>query len=393
VPPFNEASARAKVQAAEDAWNSRDPQRVAAVHTVDSQWRNRADFIQGRPAIVEFLTAKWERELDYALRKSLWAFTDDRIAVRFQYEWRDAAGQWWRSYGSENWQFDAAGYMSRRETSINDVPIDVTDRRILGPRPPEEHDPPLPLQVIPAIVPDKQTGPDPMHVTALWRYPVKSLGGEPLQTAQLTADGVAGDRTVHVRGGRGPLTGRTRHDLLTVAAGTGSDGAPRVAGHPWDSPAAGELVRQAAGPDAQLAAYDGPERFDITNLLVATDGAVARFGADVRRLRPNLLLAGVPDHSEPDWPDYALAIGDALIGVHSVRQRCVVTTIDPDTGEQDLDVFRRIRSEFGGELALNCWVIRPGTVAVGDPACLVGTDEQPADLGGWIVGAPYARSR
>lgn len=228
-----------------------------------------------------------------------------------------------------------------------------------------------------------------MHVAALWRYPVKSLGGELLHAARLTADGVADDRAVHVRDARGPLTGRTRHHLLTLAASTGTDGAAYVAGHRWDSPRAGELVRGAAGPDAQLAAYRGPERFDITNLLVATDGALARFGSDVRRLRPNLLLAGVPDHTEPDWPGSALAIGDALIGIHSVRQRCIVTSIDPDTGAQDLDVFRRIRREFDNKLALNCWVIRPGAVQVGDRARLVPTDAVPLALGGWIVGAPY----
>lgn len=231
-----------------------------------------------------------------------------------------------------------------------------------------------------------------MHVAALWRYPVKSLGGEPLPTAELTADGIAGDRQVHVRGARGPLTGRTRHALLTVPSDTGPDGSPRVAGSRWDTPAAAEQVRAAAGPDAELAAYAGPERFDITNLLVATDGTLARLGADVRRLRPNLLLAGVPDHSEPSWPGRALAIGDALIGIHTQRARCIVTSIDPDTGAQDLDVFRRIRREFDNEIALNCWVIRPGTVTVGAPARLVPTDAQPAHLGGWIVGAPYTRS-
>jgi nuclear transport factor 2 (NTF2) superfamily protein len=145
VPPFTEATARQKVQAAEDAWNTRDPERVAAAYTEDSQWRNRAEFLTGRAAIVEFLGRKWERELDYALRKDLWAFTDDRIAVRFQYESRDASGQWWRSYGNEQWEFDAEGYMRRREASINDVPIDETDRRILGPRSESERGAPLPL--------------------------------------------------------------------------------------------------------------------------------------------------------------------------------------------------------------------------------------------------------
>jgi nuclear transport factor 2 (NTF2) superfamily protein len=122
------------VQAAEDAWNTRDPERVASAYTPDSQWRNRSEFIGGREEIVAFLTRKWQRELDYALRKSLWAFTDDRIAVRFHYEWHDESGQWWRSYGNENWEFDTDGYMRRREAAINDVPIGESERRIFGPR-------------------------------------------------------------------------------------------------------------------------------------------------------------------------------------------------------------------------------------------------------------------
>ena len=134
LPPFDEASARAKVLAAEAAWNSRDPQRVAAAYTEDSVWRNRDRFIVGRDEIVQFLIGKWERELDYALRKDLWAFSGNRIAVRFQYEWHDAAGQWFRSYGNENWEFDGDGYMRRREASINDVTIAEEDRRIYGPR-------------------------------------------------------------------------------------------------------------------------------------------------------------------------------------------------------------------------------------------------------------------
>jgi nuclear transport factor 2 (NTF2) superfamily protein len=145
VPPFTEETARQKVQAAEDAWNTRDPERVAAAYTEDSQWRNRDEFLSGRPAIEEFLRRKWDRELDYALRKDLWAFTGNRIAVRFQYECRDALGQWWRSYGNEQWEFDEEGYMRRRVASINDVPIDETDRRIFGPRPDSERGAPLPL--------------------------------------------------------------------------------------------------------------------------------------------------------------------------------------------------------------------------------------------------------
>jgi uncharacterized protein len=145
IPPFDEQAARRKVQAAEDAWNTRDPERVAGAYTEDSRWRNRDEVVEGREAIVAFLRRKWDRELDYALRKDLWAFTADRIAVRFQYECRDASGQWWRCYGNENWEFDADGYMRRREASINDLAIDEGDRRIFGPRPEDEHGDPLPL--------------------------------------------------------------------------------------------------------------------------------------------------------------------------------------------------------------------------------------------------------
>jgi uncharacterized protein len=134
-PPFTEETARQKVQAAEDAWNTRDPDRVVLAYTPDSEWRNRSEFLVGREQIRAFLVRKWERELDYVLRKDLWAFSGDRIAVRFQYEWHDAGGQWWRSYGNENWEFDEHGLMRRREASINDVAIAADDRRIDGARP------------------------------------------------------------------------------------------------------------------------------------------------------------------------------------------------------------------------------------------------------------------
>jgi nuclear transport factor 2 (NTF2) superfamily protein len=146
LPPFTDETAREKVQAAEDAWNTRDPETVAAAYTEDSQWRNRHEFIEGRAAIVEFLRRKWDSELDYALRKDLWAFMGNRIAVRFQYECRDASGQWWRSYGNEQWEFDDQGYMRRREASINDVRIGESERRILGPRPDAERGASLPLR-------------------------------------------------------------------------------------------------------------------------------------------------------------------------------------------------------------------------------------------------------
>jgi len=145
-PPFTLETALQKVQAAEDAWNTRDPEHVAGAYTADSVWRNRHEFLTGRAEIVAFLTRKWAGELDYALRKELWSFTGNRIAVRFQYECRDAAGQWWRSYGNELWEFTEEGLMSRREASINDVEISPAERRIHGPRPEAERGVPFPLR-------------------------------------------------------------------------------------------------------------------------------------------------------------------------------------------------------------------------------------------------------
>jgi nuclear transport factor 2 (NTF2) superfamily protein len=139
VPPFDREDAIKKVRAAEDGWNTRDPQRVALAYTEDSRWRNRSEFFEGRAAIVEFLTRKWARELDYRLIKEMWTFGSDRIAVRFAYEWHDDAGSWFRSYGNENWLFDKSGLMSRRYASINDVAIDEAARKfrwdISRPRP------------------------------------------------------------------------------------------------------------------------------------------------------------------------------------------------------------------------------------------------------------------
>jgi nuclear transport factor 2 (NTF2) superfamily protein len=131
---------------AEDLWNTRDPERVALGYTEDTVWRNRGDFLTGRQEVTAFLRRKWETELDYALRKELWCFSDDRIAVRFQYEWHDSAGQWWRSYGNELWEFSAEGLMRRREASINDVAIEEADRRIRGPRSQDEQGQTFPLK-------------------------------------------------------------------------------------------------------------------------------------------------------------------------------------------------------------------------------------------------------
>ena len=140
-PPFSPETARQKVRAAEDGWNSRDPQRVAMAYTADSRWRNRAEFVNGRAQIAEFLTRKWARELDYRLIKELWAVSGARIAVRFAYEWHDDAGNWFRSYGNENWEFDANGLMAKRHASINDLAISETDRKFRWPsgRRPDDH--------------------------------------------------------------------------------------------------------------------------------------------------------------------------------------------------------------------------------------------------------------
>ncbi len=138
IPPFTEETAAAKVRMAEDGWNSRNPEKVSLVYTPDSQWRNRAEFINGRPEIVAFLTRKWAKELDYRLIKELWAYTGNRIAVRFAYEWHDDSGNWFRSYGNENWEFNAEGLMQRRFACINDMPMTEADRKFhwpLGRRP------------------------------------------------------------------------------------------------------------------------------------------------------------------------------------------------------------------------------------------------------------------
>ncbi len=141
IPPFCEDSARQKVRMAEDAWNTRDPDRVVMVYTPDTRWRNRAEFPLGREQVHQFLTRKWARELDYRLIKELWAFTDNRIAVRFAYEWHDDSGQWFRSYGNENWEFNAQGFMQHRFASINDLPITAAERKFFWPlgRRPDDH--------------------------------------------------------------------------------------------------------------------------------------------------------------------------------------------------------------------------------------------------------------
>ncbi|MTH14919.1 nuclear transport factor 2 family protein [Flavobacterium sp. LC2016-01] len=130
LPPFTMETALQKVQIAEDAWNTKDPEKVALAYTIDTEWRNRTDFINGREEVKQFLTAKWQKELHYKLKKELWGFRENRMAVRFEYEWQDHSGQWFRSYGNENWEFDENGYMQKRFASINDLPINEADRKL-----------------------------------------------------------------------------------------------------------------------------------------------------------------------------------------------------------------------------------------------------------------------
>jgi hypothetical protein len=205
----------------------------------------------------------------------------------------------------------------------------------------------------------------------LWRYPVKSLAGEPIESALLTPQGIPGDRIVHVRGPEGVRTSRRQHRLLGLHGTLGADGVPLVDGVRWDSPEVLDKVKQAAGSDAWLAAYDGIERFDILPLLVATDGAVAAFGRDIRRLRPNILIGGVEGMDEVSWEGAELRIGDAVIRLDSLRGRCPMTTVDPDTLQRDPEVLRDIGRRFGGKLALNAEVVQPGRIGVGDPVTLV----------------------
>lgn len=213
-----------------------------------------------------------------------------------------------------------------------------------------------------------------MEVSELWRYPIKSLRGESLAEAELTELGIAGDRLVHVvRPGGRVLTGRTHKHMLGLQGGLDPDGVPTIDGVAWDDPAALRLVRGATKPDAELVYYDGdgPQRFDILPISVATDGGVAAVGVDRRRFRPNVYLSGVEGLGERGFVGRALRLGEAVVAVRQVRPRCVMTTIDPDTLEQDLSVLQKIVFELDGRTALDCSVLEPGRVRVGDRAELL----------------------
>ena len=211
-----------------------------------------------------------------------------------------------------------------------------------------------------------------MKVTEIWRYPVKTMGGEKLQRVRMGPLGIDGDRVVHVEDTQGRVITSRSHPRFLGHKGTlGVDGAPLVDGQPWNSPEVAAEVVDIAGLDAKLVRYDGIERFDVLPLLVATDGAIAAFGHDHRRLRPNIVIGGVEGLTEREWPGGCLRIGKVLIGVQDLRLRCIMTSYDPDTLVQEKEITRGIYRRFDGKLALNCFVIEGGEIAVGDEVQLV----------------------
>jgi uncharacterized protein YcbX len=198
------------------------------------------------------------------------------------------------------------------------------------------------------------------------------MAGERVENAEVTEAGIAGDRTVLVAGPGGRIiTSRTHPRLLGLHGSLAPDGAVLVDRKPWDDPEIAAAVQAAAGPQARLVRYDGPERFDVLPLLIGTDGAFEQLGVDHRRLRPNIVIGGVDGLAERGWPGRRLRLGAAIASVAKLRARCVMTTYDPDTQVQDLSVLRRIASEFGGQMALDCAVVSGGRIAVGDPVELL----------------------
>ena len=211
-----------------------------------------------------------------------------------------------------------------------------------------------------------------MLIKELWRYPVKSMAGEQLDNAEITEQGIVGDRIIQVRNAAGRIfSARTRPKLLRHTAVLADNGDVLVDGRPWDSTEVALDVEEAAGAGTRLVRSDAGDRFDVLPLLVTTDGMFAAVGYDRRRFRPNLVIAGVEGLAERQWEGARLRINETVIGMDDLRARCIMTTYDPDTGEQDVNVLRRIQTEFGGVLGLNSYVITPGRVAVGDPVELL----------------------
>jgi uncharacterized protein YcbX len=211
-----------------------------------------------------------------------------------------------------------------------------------------------------------------VKITEIWRYPVKTMAGEKLQQVSVGPLGIEGDRVVHVEDARGRvITSRSHPRFLGHKGSLDPRGAIMVDGRRWDSSEVAAKVVDIAGPGAKLVRYDGAERFDVLPLLVATDGAIAAFGHDHRRLRPNIVIGGVEGLAEGEWPGACLRSGKVLIGVQDLRLRCVMTSYDPDTLVQDKEITRGIYRRFNGKLALNCFVIEGGEIAVGDEVQLV----------------------
>lgn len=211
-----------------------------------------------------------------------------------------------------------------------------------------------------------------MKVAEIWRYPVKTMAGEKLQRVGIGPLGIEGDRVMHVEDAGGRLITSRSHPRFLGHQGTlGTQGEVRVDGRPWDDPAVAAEVADIAGPGAKLVRCDGAERFDVLPLLVATDGAIAAFGHDSRRLRPNLVIGGVEGLAEREWPGACLRIGQVLVGVRDLRLRCIMTSYDPDTLVQDKEITRGIYRRFDGKLALDCFVIEGGEIAVGGEVRLV----------------------
>lgn len=210
-----------------------------------------------------------------------------------------------------------------------------------------------------------------MYVSEVWRYPVKSMAGEMLQHAHLTSSGIDGDRVIQVQDSRGhTVTSRTFPGLLGLHATLDERDGPLVDGRPWTDRKVLAAVQDIVGPGARLVEDDSLNRFDILPLLVATDGAIAAFGRDRRRLRPNILVGGVEGMDERTWQGGQLTIGDVVIGIHDLRGRCIMTTFDPDTLQHDPMVLRDIVTRFGGRLALNCEVLMGGSVHAGQEVTL-----------------------
>ena len=221
-----------------------------------------------------------------------------------------------------------------------------------------------------------------MRIAEIWRYPVKSLAGEPLESAELGPMGISGDRLFQVRRADGAIVDARAHPrLLALHPTLASDGALRVDGEPWDAPQVAKRIEDAAavGPGAHLERREISERFDVLPLMVVTSSAVEALGYDRRRFRPNLVLGGTEGMEERGWGGHALEVGIARIGVLRLRPRCVMTTWDPDTQEQNPQVLRDLAEKWGGAFALDCWVIRGGTIRVGDPVALAPLHERPGD--------------